>query len=199
MSFNQVSFGSLYLKDYLRIDLFNSSILTKNQSTDLIKLCEFSSNDKWHLLYRGTRDGFLAKDFHEKCDGHPNTLTIFETKKHSFIFGGYTSAAWESLLYGQTKNDPTAFIFSLTNKDKQPFKSKIKPDHHGNAIFCSYKEGPSFGHSDIIIKNNTHLTFSSSNFGVSYSHPRGDKFEDKLFLAGLNQFQLGEIEVYKKE
>jgi hypothetical protein len=31
------------------------------------------------LLYRGTRDGFTAKSFHEKCDGKENTITIIKT------------------------------------------------------------------------------------------------------------------------
>jgi hypothetical protein len=78
LSFSQVSFGTLYLKDYLGLDLFNSSILTEDQSHDLIKLCEFSKKDKWSLLFHASRDGFLAKEFHSKCDGHSNTLTIFK-------------------------------------------------------------------------------------------------------------------------
>jgi hypothetical protein len=80
---------------------------------------------------------------------------------------------------GQYKSDPTAFIFSLTNKDKQPFKSKIQPNHHGKAIYCSSEEGPSFGESDIIIKNSFNSDLSSSNFGKSYIHPQSN-VEDEL-------------------
>jgi hypothetical protein len=69
LSFSQGSFGSLCLNTYFEIDPFNSLILTKNQSMDLMNLCEFSKKDKWTLLYRASRDGFLAKNFHEKCDG----------------------------------------------------------------------------------------------------------------------------------
>jgi hypothetical protein len=36
--------------------------------SELIKVCEFSPNDKWSLLYRGTRDGFDSSDFHSKSD-----------------------------------------------------------------------------------------------------------------------------------
>jgi len=56
---------------------FKSQILTDiEQSIMFIDLCEFSTNDKWSLLYRATRDGFDSSDFHSKCDGHSNTLTI---------------------------------------------------------------------------------------------------------------------------
>jgi hypothetical protein len=197
LSFSQVSFRTLYLKDYLGLDLFNSSILTKNQSMDLMNLCEFSKKDKWSLLYRASRDGFWAKEFHTKCDGHSNTLTIFKAKDTSYIFGGYTSASWESLP-GKHKSDPTAFIFSLTNKDKQPFKSKIKPNQHDKAVYCCSEEGPSFGDSDIIITNNFNSELCSSDIGNSYIHPQGN-MEDKFVLTGSNQFLLSEIEVYKKE
>jgi hypothetical protein len=46
---------------------------------------------KWTLMYRGSRDGFMAANFHGRCDGRPNTLTIIETTK-GYIFGGYTPA-----------------------------------------------------------------------------------------------------------
>ncbi len=91
LSFSKNSFGLLYLNEYSVIDPFKSQILKENQSSELIKLCEFSSIDKWTLLYRGTRDGFGAADFHSKCDDHKNTLTIVKAHDTSYIFGGYTS------------------------------------------------------------------------------------------------------------
>ena len=61
-------FGSMKLNNCSNTDPFKSQILTGNQPNELVKLCEFSPNDKWTLLYRGTRDGFAAKAFHSKCD-----------------------------------------------------------------------------------------------------------------------------------
>jgi hypothetical protein len=73
----------------------------------LLNLCEFSLNDKWSLLYRATRDGFGSNDFHSKCDGHANTLTIFKAKQSKFIFGGFTTAIWDSS--NDYKSDPNSF------------------------------------------------------------------------------------------
>ena len=95
---------------------------------------EFSLDDKWSLLYRATRDGFGAKDFHSKCDNHSNTLTIFKAKQSSNIFGGFTSVEWDSS--NGWKSDLNAFIFSLTNKDNKPVKMKIIPVYHVHAIYC---------------------------------------------------------------
>ncbi len=96
LSFNQDSFGQLHLNEYSSNGLFKSQILSDNQPFDLIKVCEFSIKDKWSLLYRGSRDGFGAANFHSKCDGHSNTLTILKAHGTSYIFGGFTSITWDS-------------------------------------------------------------------------------------------------------
>ena len=83
-------FGSINLNGYSKINSFGSVILKDfEQCLELIHLCEFSPNDKWSLLYRGTRDGFGASNFHSKCDGRNNTLTLLKAKESSYIFGGY--------------------------------------------------------------------------------------------------------------
>jgi hypothetical protein len=91
-------FGLIKLDRYwLTFNPFKSEILNgEQQSFELIDLCEFSTYDKWTLLYRGTRDGFDSNDFHSKCDGHSNTLTILKAKESEFIFGGFATVSWES-------------------------------------------------------------------------------------------------------
>ena len=71
---------------------------------------------KWSLLYQGTRDGFLASNFHSHCDNKPNTLTIVKSTNGN-VFGGYTSAQWKST--ESYECDKSAFIFSLVNKEKK--------------------------------------------------------------------------------
>ncbi len=91
-------FGLIKLDRYwLNFNPFKNEILNgEQQSFELIDLCEFSTYDKWTLLYRGTRDGFGTNDFHSKCDGHSNTLTILKAKESEFIFGGFATVSWES-------------------------------------------------------------------------------------------------------
>jgi hypothetical protein len=47
------------------------------------------------LLWRGSRDGFKAKQFHHRCDGNPNTLTVI-LDTNGKIFGGFTPVEWDS-------------------------------------------------------------------------------------------------------
>ena len=150
----------------------------------------------------GTRDGFGSDDFHSKCDGHWNTLTIFKAKQSSYIFGGFSSVSWESPANGKYKSDPNAFIFSLTNKENQPIKMKIDPNKHEYAIGCHSEYGPIFGGGhDICIANNANTTTDSFSYlGYSYKHPQYEyeTNEAQTFLAGSFNFQLDEIEVYEK-
>jgi hypothetical protein len=195
-------FGSIRLGLYSNTNPFKSEIFTDlRQSFDLLRLCEFSPNDKWFLLYRGTRDGFGSNVFHSRCDGHSNTMTILKAKQSEFIFGGFTSVTWDSL--NKSKLDPNAFIFSLTNKDNIPLKMKADPNKHHCAIVSGPKYGPSFGAvCDIYIANNSNTTMDSySLLGFAYKHPRyaNGTNEAKTFLAGSCQFQLNEIEVFQKE
>jgi hypothetical protein len=196
-------FGSIKLNgSWLNVNSFKGQILNgEPQCSELIDLCEFSPNDKWTLLFRGTRDGFGAKDFHSRCDGHSNTLTILKAEDSPNIFGVFTSVSWESPTDKKFKSDPNAFIFSLTNKDNRPLKIKIDPDEHEFAIFCHSEYGPTFG-GDIHIANNANTTMESySSLGWTYKQPQYEEEtnEAKTFLAGSFKFQLDEIEVYQKE
>jgi len=180
-------------------DLFASEIVNENQVKQLTNLCEFSAKDKWRLLYRGSRDGFYTNDFHSKCDGHSNTLTIIKAQDSGNIFGGYTQACWDSS--SEFKSDPNAFIFSLTNRDNQPCKMKIDSDQIHKAIYCISEEGPSFGSGDIsITTNRNRLMICYSELGWSYKHGHfaSECDEENSFLAGTEKFQLSEIEVYQK-
>ena len=47
------------------------------------------------LLYKATRDGFGAYDFHSRCDHKGATLTIYESN-YGYVFGGYASISWTS-------------------------------------------------------------------------------------------------------
>jgi hypothetical protein len=141
---NTSLFGSIRLYEFTNMNSFKSQLLKgEQQLSELIKLCEFSPNDKWSLLYRGTRDGFGSDDFHTKCNGRANTLTILKAKQSSYIFGGFTTVMWDS--FSGDKSDPNAFLFSLTNKDNQPLKMKINPNKHHGAIYCHSSCGPTFG------------------------------------------------------
>ena len=180
-----------------RKDFEHSNILTTSEMKDnLINLIQFNNSNTWTLIYQATRDGFAASTFHSKCDNKPNTLSVIRSSNGN-VFGGYTEESWSGIRY---KIDLSAFIFSLINKQNKPLKMKC-PECQ-NTIYCHIGYGPTFGggHDFHISDNSNTNTNSYSNLGHSYSHPdyAAGSNEAKSFLAGSNNFQVSEIEVYTK-
>jgi hypothetical protein len=111
-------------------------------------LAEFRGK-RFTLLWRGSRDGFLAKDFHGRCDGHANTLTLIEDTGGN-IFGGFTPVEWESRednmraskALGRSncfKADPSlkSFIFTLQNSHNFAAKKFVlNAERKGEAVCC---------------------------------------------------------------
>ena len=171
------------------------------------RICEFPATQEWQLKYRASRDGWEPENFHEKCDGIPNTLTIIKSTKGN-IFGGFTEQAWNS--YDEFVADPNAFIFSLINKEYKPFKAKCT-DNGRRAIFSHRKYGPTFGSSglEVWLFDRTTLVFDitvskkpHTFFGNAYKHPdfKKDTVRANSILAGEEKyFKPLEIEVFTRK
>ena len=93
------------------------------------------------LLYRMTRDGATAKDFHSRCDNKGSTVALFKTSTGR-RFGGFTKEKWEEGS-GKDKADSSAFLMSFDNQ--QRFNVQDSQD----AIYCRSNCGPYIGVSDL--------------------------------------------------
>jgi hypothetical protein len=192
VSFSKDWFGQLSLNNYSN-DIFSSQILTGNQPSDLLKLCDFALHDEWMLLYRGSRDGFGAADFHSKCDDRTNTLTIFKAESSSYVFGGFTSLSWNGS--NRFKTDLNGFLFSLTNKDNKPCKMNSQNPTQG--IYCTPDCGPTFGR-DVAKGIGIYLTTCAKKGKTSWSILCCASKANSFLAEGFYRFQLSEIEVYQK-
>ena len=154
---------------------------------------------KWTLLYQGSRDGFLASNFHSRCDTKPNTLIIVKSTSGN-IFGGFTSAQWKST--GSYEYDSKAFIFSLVNKENRPLLFE-QTSNDGSSIGSFKIYGPIFGiGNDIIIYDSSNMnTASISSLGKTYIHPEYPygSVRARTILAGSFNFKVQEIEVFQME
>jgi hypothetical protein len=70
----------------------------------MANLLELVPRIRFSLLWRGSRDGFRARDFHRCCDAQSHTLTVIRDTQGN-IFGGFTPAAWESSFLSRAKQD----------------------------------------------------------------------------------------------
>ena len=181
---------------HLSSEPIDSRVLSNDKmKKDLVHLCKMSGK-QFKLLYRATRDGFGASDFHAKCDNLPNTLTVIKTTK-GFIFGGYTAVEWDNT--SNFKSDE-AFIFSLVNALSTPLLSPVRVGSK-DSIYCHRRYGPIFGGgNDFSISDNSNRNAESrSNLGCSFAFTlfSFESTEARSFLTGDPHFQTTEIEVFQ--
>jgi hypothetical protein len=96
------------------------------------------------ILFDSSFNGDSASEFHERCDGKFNTISLIETTS-GHRFGGYTSECFESPNEYFDKKDNLSFVFSL---DKMKIYDVIKGKY---AISCDKNYGPYFRDDHICI------------------------------------------------
>jgi hypothetical protein len=147
------------------------------------------------LLYRGSRDGFGAADFHAKCDDKGVTVTIVKSTE-GYIFGGYSDQLWQNAW--KWKFSSRAFLFSMVNPTGlAPMKLPITGERNKYAVYCCPPRGPMFGWEgcDLCIHDNCNTVKNSfSRLGDSYTLP--PRQDSRTFLAGSQYFLVAEIEVF---
>jgi hypothetical protein len=163
----------------------------------------------FQLLWRGTRDGFRAREFHMRCDGRGNTLTLIRDRNRN-IFGGFTPVEWEAREWNgrndiddnRWKSDRSlkSFLFTICNpRQVPPRRFPLRADKKDYAIYCSASNGPRFGggSNGIVIADDCHANMGSftGDFGETYTN---DSIQNPVvFFAGAKYFCVDEIEVFE--
>jgi hypothetical protein len=129
---------------------------------------------------------------HAKCDNIPCTLTIIQSKD-GFLFGGFTSVSWQGR--SVYKEDPTAFIFTLSNPHSlPPTKYTQLEQQKANAIWCHSSYIVFGGGFDIGVSDNSNQNNSSyTNFPNTYIDSTG---KGNNTFTGVRNFTTRDIEVY---
>jgi hypothetical protein len=157
----------------------------------------------FEILWRGSCDGFKAKEFHRRCDGHANTLTVILDTEGN-IFGGFTPVKWDSQVwsrrYGREfsclKIDYSLRSFLFTLKNPHNIAARIfelRARKKPCAIHCSPKCGLDF--RGITVSGNCNATASSTFLGGYYTNGTG--LDGQIVLTGSRYFRVREIEVFE--
>jgi hypothetical protein len=77
------------IADHLIAPLPLTPVLDSAIISDFPEIFAEFSGKRFSLLLRGSRDGFAAGDFHSRCDGHANTLTVI-LDTNGNVLGGFT-------------------------------------------------------------------------------------------------------------
>ncbi len=168
-----------------------------------MRLNDFYGNaqQKWELIYKATRDGFRAEDFHRCCDNKGPTITVIQSKNDNYLFGGYAEISWTG--DGYLKKDPAAFLFTLTNPHGIPPSKFSGNPVEGWSVAHVADGGPYFGGVvkdqnpliDIGLVSNADKRNSTCSFPSSYLDTTG--IGETLF-TGTKNFMVKEIEVYTR-
>jgi hypothetical protein len=139
---------------------------------------EFRAN-RFNLLWRGSRDGFTAPEFHRRCDSRANTLTFISDTEGN-VFGGFTPVKWESREWnrkGRKENNCyqgddslQSFLFTLRNLyGVPPRKFALKAEKKQYAIYCTSVCCAALGYGcEIAVKGN--IRRATTACGVFSSH-----------------------------
>eukprot|EP01099_Mayorella_cantabrigiensis_P008485 TRINITY_DN7976_c0_g1_i1.p1 TRINITY_DN7976_c0_g1~~TRINITY_DN7976_c0_g1_i1.p1 ORF type:complete len:275 (-),score=73.72 TRINITY_DN7976_c0_g1_i1:65-775(-) len=144
------------------------------------------------LLYRGSRDGFEASEFHKRCDSQGPTVVIYRTSDGK-RGGGYSAVEWKPSQSGIGLEDKTgtSFLFSLDQRSRYNYNRNTG----AFSIVSHAGFGPIFGRShnghDLILVSNCNTSISSGSTPSSYSIP------SNTALAGSFPFQVDDYEVWK--
>jgi hypothetical protein len=175
-----------------RSKMTQSVILSRLQAHTILGW--LGKQTKLELLYRASRDGWRATDFHSKCDNKGATVTVIKSTG-GYVFGGYADVAWAST--GQWQPSSNAFLFALQYPSGvAPVKMPVlQPQHAIYGHASPY--GPTFGGGhDIYVADNANSNSNSyTNVGHAYQLPAGQNAQ--TFLTGARNFEAAEMEVFR--
>ena len=85
----------------LKVSCFKDSVILSSDQREILvtwlKGNRTITKDGDILLYRASRNGWNASNFHSCCDNKGPTLTV--VKSGNYIFGGYTEQHWDGKSY----------------------------------------------------------------------------------------------------
>ena len=92
-----------------------------------VRIAGYAEVNEATLIFRASRDGWRADDFHRLCEGRGPTLCLVQADTDC-MSAGFTSIAWKADEDGTNVEDASACVFALTDtlqvyKTKNPEKA----------------------------------------------------------------------------
>ena len=176
--------------------------ILRSKKSNQIKNDKKFENIIFKLVYRASRDGDTAEEFHKRCDDIGPNITLVKTDK-DIKFGGFTNYNWEvpkeanivenaeNSEFGVDKEDDNSFCFSLSS-------NKIYPHISGKgAIFCCKNYGPTFSDNIFAIYDKM---LSNGGYSGKIERSNFDGQEKDYEISGEEKmFKIKELEVFEIE
>ena len=179
----------------------DSEVIIDGNDVDKLQEWLYSEEKYFHeptLLYRASRDGWSAKDFHRLCDGKGATITVVKSVD-GYIFGGYTDISWSSPHPAVYRSSSKSFLFSFrSHAGVGPMKIKMVGNCQ-HAVYHQASLGPVFGGGhDLCISPNAHQKYDSySKTNFTYRPRPTSTSRDTTFFTRSENFLVEEFEVFQ--
>ena len=156
-----------------------------------------NKNIIFKLVYRASRDGDSAEEFHKRCNDIGANIILVKTDKN-IKFGGFTNFDWdipnkETTIKnpedGVEKEDEKSFCFSLS-LNKIYLHNNVKK----GAIFCCEKYGPTFSANIFSIYDNM---LSRGDYCGKMENSNFVGQEVDYEISGEEKFNIKELEVFE--
>ncbi|CAG8600155.1 11812_t:CDS:2 [Acaulospora morrowiae] len=149
-----------------------------------------SSPYYFRCLFRASRDGFGAPNFHKLCNEQGPTIMISKVRETGQIIGGHNPLNWQegSYQYDTWLETKKSFLFSFKNKQNVESAVIARVTNPQYAIGFSPQRGPSFG-------DGWDLTIESD--GSLYSHSNNSYSDITKFINNATRMSLEDYEVFQ--
>ncbi|CAB4421450.1 unnamed protein product [Rhizophagus irregularis] len=140
---------------------------------------------EFRLIFRGSINGFIDRDFRTVCENQSRTVAVIKVKDSSEILGGYNPIEWKSGSSYDTTFDSFIFSFDENKSIEHHVLSRVWKRKF--AISNHTQRGPSFGESDLILRGKN---------GFNNSFCKQSSY-DKPIRTSIDKFSVEEYEVFQ--
>ncbi|CAB4438887.1 unnamed protein product [Rhizophagus irregularis] len=166
----------------------NSRIITLEHARLISKWInglDVNASYEFKLIFRGSRNGFTTKTFHNICDNQSRTVTIIKVKDSNEILGGYNPIEWKRGGVYAATYDSFIFSFDKNQSINNHILSRVLDSDF--AVSNHTCRGPSFGKSDLVLRGAFFDNCVCSK--ISYDKPIRNS-SDKFSLEEYEIFQI---------
>jgi hypothetical protein len=143
------------------------------------------------LLYRASKDGYTAEEFHANCDDKDATIVVAKITNSEQIFGGYNPLSWD--LSGEYKSTNDSFIFSFTNRTNLQTSKVAYCNDNQYSIYCGSEYGPAFGGGHDLYCQDDNWYFSNPYSYSDIDIPRNTRDDDDYYVITVDDYEVFQV------
>lgn len=130
--------------------LASPTLLQAIVASTFLESVALNDDDGLECVYKASRDGWSAIDFHTAVDNRGSAVVVAQSKGWgALLFGGYNPVGWRST--DDYFPSTSAFLWTVKKGGRKSNVQKLPILSSGAAIYDYAAGGPCFGAADLVI------------------------------------------------